>query len=69
LPIASQLAELTSSVQATLFAANSDCMVEALEVYAAVQQNKDKVPGLDTIAIEMREFFKKTRKPKTEAKQ
>ena len=68
LPIANQLAELASAVQATLFAANSDSMVETLEIYAAVQQHKDKVPGLDTVAAEMKEFFKKTRKPKTEAK-
>ena len=68
LPIANQLAELASAVQATLFAANSDSMVETLEIYAAVQQHKDKVPGLDTVAAEMKEFFKKTRKPKTEEK-
>lgn len=67
-PIANQLAELTASVQATLFAANSDAMVETLEIYAAVQQHKDKVPGLDTAAGEMKEFFKKNKKPKTEVK-
>ncbi len=67
-PIAGLLDELTSSVQATLFAANSDCMVETLEIYAAVHQHKDKVPGLDTVAAEMKEFFKKTKKPKTEVK-
>ena len=68
LPIANQLAELTSAVQATLFAANSDSMVETLEIYAAVHQHQDKVPGLDTVAAEMKEFFKKTKKPKTEVK-
>ena len=68
LPIVSQLAELASAVEATLFAANSDSMVETLEIYAAVQQHKDKVPGLDTVATEMKEFFKKTKKLKTEVK-
>jgi hypothetical protein len=62
IPIANQLSELTSAVEATLYAANSDSMVEALEVYAAVQQNKDKVPGLDTVAAELKAFFKKGKK-------
>ena len=61
-PIVAQLEELTSAISNTLYAANSDTMVEALEVYAAVQQNKDKVPGLDTIAAELKGFFKRTRK-------
>ncbi len=61
-PILNQLAELTESVQDTIFAANSDAMSESLEVYAAVQQNKDKVPGMDTIAAKMAEFFKKGKK-------
>jgi hypothetical protein len=64
-PIANLLHELTSAVENTLYAANSDSMVEALEVYAAVQQNKDKVPGLDIIGAELKEFFKKGRKTAT----
>lgn len=67
-PIVTQLETLTSAISNTLYAANSDTMVEALEIYAAVQQHKDKVPGLDTVAAEMKEFFKKTKKPKTEVK-
>ncbi|MFH1194554.1 MAG: hypothetical protein V1720_02500 [bacterium] len=65
--IATQLAELNSSIQGTVHAVNSDTMVEALEVYATVQQNKDKVPGLDVTASELKAFFsRKTRKPKPE---
>jgi hypothetical protein len=61
-PIVNLLNELTSAVEATLYAANSDTMVEALEVYAAIQQNKDKVAGLDVIAADLKEFFKKSKK-------
>lgn len=62
LPIANMLNELNTSVDDTLCAANSDTMVAALEVYAAVQQNKDKVPGLDVVSSELKEFFKRNRK-------
>ena len=37
-------------------------MSSALEVYAAVKQNRDKVPGLNVVAEEMSEFFKKAKK-------
>jgi hypothetical protein len=61
-PILNQLAELTESVEDTLFAANSDSMCAALEVYGAVQANKDKVPGMDTIAAKMAAYFKKPKR-------
>jgi hypothetical protein len=64
-PILNSLAELTSAVQNTLYAANSDSMVEALEIYAAVQHNKDKIAGMDIIAAELKEFFKKSKKTTT----
>ena len=65
-PITNMVNELAEGLDATAFAASSDAMVETLEVYSAVEQNKDKVPGLDVVYTEMREFFKKTKK---EAKQ
>jgi hypothetical protein len=34
----------------------------ALEVYAAIKQHRDKVPGLNVIAAEMAEFFPRTTK-------
>lgn len=66
-PILHELQELCEAVQDTIFASNSDAMLEALQVYAAVQQNKDKVPGLDTIAAKMAEFFKKKKRQPAEA--
>lgn len=60
--IANQTGELTESFEKTLMAVNSDSLSEALEVYAAVKQNQDKVPGLKVIADQMAEFFKKTLK-------
>ena len=60
-PIFNQVNELAEGVQKTFFAASSDSMVAGLEVYAAVKQNKDKVPGLSVICDEMAEFFKKSK--------
>lgn len=61
-PIVNAVSELNSSLENTLYAASSDTMVESLEVYSVVQQNKDKVPGLDVVAAELKEFFKKNKK-------
>jgi len=66
-PILNQINELAESIQKTFTAAGSDSLVQALEVYAIVKQNKDKVPGLSVIADEMGVFFKKT-KAKVEPK-
>jgi len=68
-PILNQIKELAESIQDTIFAVNSDAMSEAFEVYAAVQMNRDRVPGMDTMAAEMADFFRKTRrKPQQPAK-
>lgn len=63
-PILDKLRELTEAVQDTIFAANSDALSAALGIYAAVQQNKDKIPGMDTIAAEMAAFFKRPKRKK-----
>ena len=60
-PIFNLVNELAEGVQKTFFAASSDAMVSAFEVYAAVKINKDKVPGLSVISDEMAEFFKKAK--------
>jgi hypothetical protein len=61
-PILTRLKELTEAVQDTIFAANSDALSAGLGIYAAVQQNKDKIPGMDTIAAEMAAFFKRPKR-------
>ncbi len=61
-PIANQINELADSVQNTLTAVNSDALAGALDVYASVKQNRDKVPGLNVVAEEMAVFFQKTPK-------
>ena len=43
-------------------AVSSDAITGALEIYSAVKQNSDRVPGLQVAATEMAEFFKRTRK-------
>jgi hypothetical protein len=60
IPIRNKLVSLAEAIDNTLFAASSDCLVAALDVYAAVGRNLDKVPGLNTIHAEMAEFFKKS---------
>lgn len=60
--VANTLSQLAESANLTLLAANSDAMNGALEVYAAVKQNRDKVPGLNVVADEMSEFFKKPKR-------
>lgn len=66
-PIFTQITELEESIRRTFTAVGSDAMIEALEVYNAVKQNKDKVPGLAATADEMAVFFKRSR-AKTEIK-
>ncbi len=66
-PILDKLKELTEAVQDTIFAANSDALSAGLGIYAAVQQNKDKIPGMDTIAAEMAAFFKRPKRKKATA--
>ncbi len=60
--IANQAEELAEGLEKTLMAINSDALTGALEVYAAVKQNRDKIAGLNVVAAEMAEFFKKTLK-------
>ena len=60
-PIFNQINELAESIQKTFMAVGSDAMVASLEIYSAVKQNKDKVPGLAVTADEMAVFFKKTK--------
>jgi hypothetical protein len=60
-PIFNQVNELLESMQKTFTAVGSDAMVGALEVYTAVKQNKDKVPGLAATADQMSVFFKRSK--------
>jgi hypothetical protein len=58
--IVDQMKQLTESLENTLTAANSDTMIAALEVYTAVKQHADRVPGLNLVSEEMAVFFKRT---------
>ena len=62
IPIQAQINELAKSLQDTLVAANSDAMTQALEVYAAVKQHKDKVPGLAATYEELSVFFQRSKR-------
>ncbi|MFZ4455219.1 MAG: hypothetical protein ACOYOT_03270 [Bacteroidales bacterium] len=68
-PILNQLNELGEGLQKSYTAAGSDTLVAALEVYSAVKQNKDKVPGLSVVNDNLAIFFKKAKaKPEAQAK-
>ena len=60
--IVTQINELAESLEKTLIAVNSDALSGALEVYAAVKEHRDKVPGLNVMAAEMAEFFPRATK-------
>lgn len=59
--IATQVRQLENALGNTLIATHSDALVSALDVYAAVRQHRDKVPGLNVVADDMAAFFKKSR--------
>lgn len=63
-PIAEQLTVLLRSIENTLLAAESDTVVAALDIYGSVKLNEKSVPGLNQLAAEMGDCFKRTpRKP------
>jgi hypothetical protein len=66
--IASQARELADGLENTLTAVNSDAMTAALDVYASIKLNKDKVAGLQGVCDDMGAFFKKARKASSSAK-
>jgi hypothetical protein len=60
-PIYNLVNELAEGIQKTFTAVGSDTLVASLDVYAAVKQNKDKVPGLSVTNEELAAFFKKAK--------
>lgn len=65
--IADSLAQLNTAVAQTLTAVHSDGLSEALEVYAAVKANRDRVPGLDAVADDLSRFFQKPHRATAQA--
>lgn len=65
-PILAQLHELTDGLEKTYYAVGSDALVGSLDVYEAVKQNKDKVPGLNITAEAMGAFFKRSKQKAVE---
>lgn len=68
-PIALRVSALHTGMQKTQIAVGSDTLKGALEVYAAVKQHKNKVPGLSAVYDEMRVFFRKNKIKTTSAPQ
>lgn len=67
-PIARQVEELNESLEKTMLALSSDTMVETLEIYGAVKQNANKVPGLKVVADEMAVYFSRPKRKEAKAK-
>jgi hypothetical protein len=61
-PIQIQVNELAESLRDTLLAANSDALAQSLEIYAAVKQHADKVPGLAVASNDLSVFFQHTKR-------
>jgi hypothetical protein len=61
-PMLNELNSLREALDDTIFATGSDCFTSALEIYSAVQMNRDKIPGMDTIYQEMRNFFNRPKR-------
>ncbi len=61
-PLANEIAQLNEGAKKSIIASGSDTIDAALEVYAAVRQHKDKVPGLSVIYTDMADFFKRGRR-------
>ena len=61
-PIASQIEQLSDSLQNTMIALASDTLMPTLEIYQAVMQNRNKVAGLGAVADDMQVFSTRQRK-------
>lgn len=59
-PIQSMVNELAKGIQDTMVAANSDALGQCLEIYTAVKQYSDKVPGLTSSQEELSVFFQRS---------
>ncbi len=59
-PIQSMVNELAKALQDTMVAANSDALGQCLEIYTAVKQYSDKVPGLASSQEELSVFFQRS---------
>ena len=62
LPIQVKVNDLADGIRDTLTAANSDALAQALEIYSAVKQHKDKVVGLETASESLGLFFQRVRR-------
>lgn len=67
-PIVNQIKELAEGLEKTLTAINSDSLAAALDVYAVVKLNRDKVSGLNVVADDMAKFFQKPNRKKADTK-
>ena len=60
--ITDAVGELFEALTHTLTAVRSDDFVGSLDVYSAVKVNKSRVPGLNSVADNLGQYFVKTRK-------
>lgn len=69
MPIIAKVRSILETLENTRTAALSDTIVGALEIYNQVQNNKDKVSGLNTVYDDLAVHFKKSKRIKEQPKQ
>ncbi len=67
-PVSLQAEEISEGLKKSVMAVGGDTINAAFEVYTAVKQHKDKVPGLSVFYEAMFAFFKRTRSKKDETR-
>lgn len=65
-PICDEIDQLAEGLRHTLMAARSDNLVACLDIYAVTRLHRDKIPGMNVVADNLAQFFK--RGPKSAAK-
>jgi hypothetical protein len=66
-PIYTRLLPLFKALEDSVTAAKSDALVSTLDVYAEVKSHLDKIPGLEAIYNEMKEYFPRKRAQQTKS--
>ncbi len=67
-PLSLQAEEISEGLKKSVMAVGGDTINAAFEVYTAVKQHKDKVPGLSVFYEAMSVFFKRNRGKTSETK-
>jgi hypothetical protein len=68
-PISQKLTTMLQAINDTILAAGSDSLTEALEVYSEVKAHTEKIPGMNTVYMEMKSYFPRKKRTSKEDSQ